>query len=417
MKKRLAVLWQNEFLKGGVFLTASAFAGNILNYFFNFIVAHALGPRGYGDIVAFNTYLGLTSIPVTVLSTSLIHKISSYDGKHALRAGQIEHYFLDRIKKWSPVIVLAFFLTPFTPQLTNINPLISYFLFPTLIISLIGSFYSSALQALRLFALVAGIGLIGVLVKLSGAIAAAVTPFGLTAVGLFLFMSAATGFIASYSLFRRSVGKTEVSTAMLAKRLKNIFLTPSFMITTLSVVGFSLFGNLDIIYVKKYFDTTQAGLYSSWNLLSKIIFYLLGPVVSVSFVFFSSQKGKSTRTLLYTIAALCLLSLIGFFGYSYFGKLVVTILFGPQFLSLVPYLSLASIFGFFYALIVYLNNYFLAKKYLGALLLPFSLPFYIAALFLFATDFEKIIQLNLIFGIIVTIVSLLAVKLEVRKFA
>lgn len=410
MQNAIKNLWNNDYAKGGVFLTVASLVGSGLNYIFNFTIAHSLGPRGYGEIVAFNSYLGLTSIPITVLSTVLIQKISSSGRKTYQIAGEIEFFFLHRLKRWGFFFLFLFLIIPFVPRLTNLSPELAYFLVPTFVASLVGAFYSSSLNALKLFTATAVLSIIGVLLKLSGALLVATASQGLPTVTVFLFLSAVIPLIGSAYFFRRKIPVLKIDSTILNKRLKHILLSRIFILTTLSVIGFTFFGNVDIIFVKKFFSPAESGIYSAWNLFSKIIFYLLGPIVSVSFIFFSGDKGRSLKPLFYTLLSLCGIFGCAFIAYTFFDKTVILILFGAKFLSLQPYLQASSIFGFFYALIVFLNSYFLAKKHLAAVLLTAGLPFYVAALFIFGKNIEQIIFTNISFAITIAGLSLISLK-------
>jgi len=410
MKSAIKNLWNNDYAKGGVFLTVASLFGSALNYIFNFTIGHSLGPRGYGEIVAFNSYLGLTSIPITVLSTVLIQKISSSGRQMHQVAGEIELFFLHRLKRWGFFFLFVFFIIPFVPRLTNLSPELAYFLVPTFVASLIGAFYSSSLNALKLFTTTAVLSIVGVLLKLSGALLVATASQGLPTVTVFLFLSAIIPLIGSAYIFRRKIPPLKIDSTILNKRLKSILLSRIFILTTLSVIGFTFFGNVDIIFVKKFFSPAESGIYSAWNLFAKIIFYLLGPIVSVSFIFFSGDKGRSLKPLFYTLIALCGIFGCAFIGYTFFAKTVILILFGSKFLSLQPYLSAASIFGFFYALIVFLNSYFLAKKHVAAVLLTAGLPFYVAALFMFGKNMEQIVLINICFAVVIAGISLVSLK-------
>jgi O-antigen/teichoic acid export membrane protein len=130
--------------------------------------------------------------------------------------------------------------------------------------------------------------------------------------------------------------------------------------------------------VKKYFTPLETGLYSSWSLFAKILFYLVGPIIQVVFVFFAENRKQKLQeqVLLISLGILLFVGVAGYIGYAFFGRFFILILFGNKYLSLLPYLGLAALFGSLYSALNFLNSYFLAKKSRFALILFFSLPLY-----------------------------------------
>lgn len=411
MLKALERIWSNEYYKGGFFLTITSFIGNALNYFFSIFVGRSLGPSGLGEISTLFSYILITSVPITILSTIIIQKIGESENNRYLTTRSLEDFFLSKAKSWSLLIVLSLAIVPFLPKITNLSQLTAYSLFPLILISFFASFYTSALQGLKLFFLFSIIGLITTVFKLLGAVLAVVGIDGLTTIIIFLFISFLINLLGSLFFVRREVYKktSNISLPKINKRLINVVTNPQFMVTTISVIGLTLFSSVDMIIVKKLFSGEQAGIYSSWAIFGKLIFYILGPVNSISFVFFSSKTNSSqqNKALLITLALLFFISVMSLLFYYLFPKFIVNLFFGRGFYSVVPLLGSSSLFGFFYAATIVINNFYLAKKSRYALILPLMIPFYLIFVFIIPRSLTSIINLNIIFSGAVTFLYLL----------
>lgn len=405
MRKYIAKFWSNEFFKGGVFLTISSFIVNILNYFFNIIAGRSLGPIGYGEIAALFSYVYITAIPIGIFSILIMQKISSREEDQHEYALAIESFFWRTIKKYSWFLILLLLSTPFISRITNLSTVASYFLIPIILLTFIATFYTSTLQGLKLFFIASIIAVVGALIKLAGGIVA-IFGFGLGFVLAFLLLSILVIFICSYKSLKKFESESSQKKERIEKRFIDILKDKQVIITAFSILAVTLFSNMDIIFVKKFFLPTEAGIYSSWSLFAKIILYVVMPISSVSFIFFSSKQNEKKQNLALFISLL-ILAIIGmliYFSYSIFGQTVINIFFGHKFDAVVPYLGMAGLFGIFYTAITFINNYFLAKKSAFSLILIILLPLYIGGLFLVKSTINNVMLLNIYFSLIVVLV-------------
>jgi len=274
MKKILSTLWSNEFYQGGVVLTAGSFIVNFLNYLFNFFAAKSLGPKGFGEITALISYLSIFSLPFTILATIIIQKISAAGIDRKTYAVLLEDLFVSKLKKMLFFCIPFIFFIPLFPQLTNLSPLSSYNLILLTVLSFFSSFYLAANQGLRLFFLATLTAVGAVILKSAGSFLTYVGIGDITLVQIFLFLSTLFSTIATYFIFHRNtIQKIHSIRKRIEKSVVSILFSRQFLIFSLSVAGISLFGTIDIIFVKKFFSPEIAGIYSSLSLFSKIILY------------------------------------------------------------------------------------------------------------------------------------------------
>lgn len=415
-------LWRNEFYKGSFFVMISAFIISILNYFFNILAGRSLGPAGFGEITALFSYMAIISIPISILSTIVIQKVSEAEENDRSVVLSLEDFLYSKIKRWWFVFVGLLAIIPLLPRITNLSAISAFSLIPLIFISFLATFYSASLQGLKLFLIFSTIGIVCALIKLLGAVSISLGIGGLTTIVIFIFVSIIVGLLISIVIVKREV-KEKINDShrltKINKRLLHIFANKQFVITTISIIGLTLFGTIDIIFVKKFFTSDQAGIYSSWSLFAKIILYFVGPINIVTFVFFSRKRNYSqqNKTLIIVLILLLFVSIAAYICYTLFSSFVINLFFGKKFESVIPLLSSASIFGLFFAVITIMNNFYMAKKSYFSLILPLATPFYIMSLFLITRQLTAIIQLNIIFSIVVSAVYLLSFCRTMRSTA
>ncbi len=400
MRNRLKKAWNNEFIQGGAFFVVSFTLANVINLVYTIIAGRMLGPVGYGEITALLSYLMLASVPLTVITTIITQKVSEADENAGSTAYIIEHFIWKKLKQYWYLVALSVLIVPFIPALTNLSFETSMFLLPLFWALFLFSIYGAFAQGMRMFLLYSILTVLSPGIKLLGPIISSYAHNSLLVVLVFLFLSFFVPFIWIYREFLSYAKKSSASANPIERRMMSFIINKQFLITTASILGVILLNNFDIIFVKRFFSAHDAGIYSSWSLLSKIIFYAIGPISSVSFVFFSSKKQSENhqRTLLFFVGLLLIVGIVSYGFYTTFARTIITTLFGAKYYAVLPYLGYASIFGTLYSLINYINSFFLARKSPGALILPVVFILYIAAVFMFGRSLEMIMQIDVYFS-------------------
>jgi len=198
------------------------------------------------------------------------------------------------------------------------------------------------------------------------------------------------------------------------KNLKKVDVTDSFKKifsfgATVVLVNFSLMAlnNVDLIMVKKYFDSTDAGYYAGTMTLGKILLFGSGAVSVVMFPKITAlyAGGKSfMKSLKRLLMLLILILVVGVLCYQIFPGIITNLFFGKAFENSVKYLPLFSVFVAFYVLINFLVMFFLAidKKKVGLLLLPGVLIQYIL-LNIFHETLWDVINVNIAVSVFILI--------------
>ncbi len=404
MLKAAKKLWKNEFFKGGIFFTIASFAVNLMNYFFNFLSGRALGPQQYSEITTLFSYVSITSVPTFVLSTFLIQKISSSEDVRFNFAKSLEVILWHKLKKRWYVIAIMMFLSLFVPHLTNLSFVTGSVLIPIVFLSFIATFYGSVMQGLQFFFLYSLMGVFGTFLKLLGALFVMVGFDGVSTIVIFVMLSIllplGISFFSINSIFKK---KVNANLPKLEKKLVSLFYNRQFLIILFSTLALTLLNNADVVWVKKFLDAKEAGIYGSWSIFAKIIFYALGPFIAISFIFFSSQKEKQHNTFIISIICLVVIAIISYIVYTNFSQFIIHIFFGEKFDAVAPFLSYASIFGSLYAGISFINGYYLAKKSYAALIPAILIPIYLILLFFIYLQMSSLMILLISFATLIVI--------------
>lgn len=403
-------VWKNQFIKGGVLLTISTAVINILNYFFNVFAARSLGPSGLGDIAAMMSYVMIFSVPTGIINAIIIRKIGRAGHNELQMSVLLERYFKKRLVRWWWVVALGLVVIPFVPRLTNLSALTGYSLIPVILLAFIGSFYSAAIQGLKLFTIFSVVMLAAAIIKFAGAVVYIPGVGQLSVIILFFIASVIMTTACTYVAFHKKLRGIAEPEQSHDKRLVHVLSEREFVMTTVSVLTITMFNNLDVILARRFLPAADAGLYSSWSLLAKIIFYALGPLFTVTFVYFT-RNGKATGERTSFLRSLLFFGVLGVLSYGFyvtFASTLVTHLFGTRFIRISPFLGAASIFGTLYSLTSFVNNYFLAKGRRESLILTALFVPYVIGFSIMPKHIDSIIMLNVAFSIIASLVYVFA---------
>lgn len=417
MKNSVVKAAQNPFFQGGIFLTAASFITGFLNYLFNSLAGKALGPSGYSEIAALFSYGILFLIPVQVISIDLIRRIGEKGKDKAVFVKALDLWFWEKIRRWKWVFVPYFLLTLILPRITNLSVVFSLTLLITTLLTFLSTFYLSALQGLHLFFAYSLIGIVATIIKLFGPMLVLVKVDGLSTIALFLILSSVSTVYLAIFFIKRSYMEVNMKTEKVEKRLRAVLFDRWMIITMMSLLSINLLNNLDVIFVKKFFPASSAGIYGAWGLFAKIIFYLVGPITGLSYVFFASyeNKKKHLQALMIFLLISLAIGIVMFFIYHFFGLEVIRTIFNDEYISIQRLLPLAAIFGFFYTMITILNGFFLAKKSFFCLISACAVPFYFLSLFIFGKSIETVIIINIIVTGIIFLLSLVVTKFVVIR--
>ncbi len=332
MIKKIKSFKKDELLKGSLILFFMINIFNFLNYLFHFSMARMLGPADYGVLAVLMSVAYIFGIS----SEAIQNIISRYTSKINLKKefGKMKNLLKRSLKKGFKISLLFFIVyLPFA-FLLSIFLKISFWLFVltgVLIFSdLLAPIPRGMMQGIKKFSklglnmivegaikLILAIFLVYIGLRVYGAI---------TAVTLSVFASIILALFFLKDIIKSEEEKFEV---------KKIYsYSVSFFIAIISI---TLMFSLDIIIARRFFSPEVVGKYAVASMLGKMIFFGTSAISKAMFPFTSEgfENKKKTRPLFYKSALfLSMLCLIAIIAFAIFPKLIITILFGKQYLAI-----------------------------------------------------------------------------------
>jgi O-antigen/teichoic acid export membrane protein len=374
-------------LKHGSILFFALVITSIFNYLFQLYVGRALGPVNYGIFSSLVSILYILSVPAGVINTTITKFVSDFRAKS--EHGKIKYLMLHASKR-----ILVFGFGCFILIAVCSDVLASFLHVPSkrpiiilglvLLISLLYPLVVGLLQGLQDFFQLALNQIAGAGFKLLFGISLVFIGLGVNGALLALFLGLGIAFLLAFIplrfLFREQKMKTE-----------NYELVRYSLPVFTAMLCLTSIGNTDIILVKHFFDSIDAGYYAAASLLAKIIFFTTGAIVGAMFPKVSELQviGEDSspllRSCLFYVGLISLPYLILYFGYPNF---VVNILFGSKYPSTVGLIGLFGVgmlfFSWAYIGVMYdlaVNDYkFLYPLVIAAILQVFLIIFFHATL-------------------------------------
>lgn len=303
-------------------------ATNFLNYIYHLLMGRLLGPVAYGELAAILSLFGLVSVIPSSLGlvvTKFISGAKTEDEVRNLMAWFTKKSYLLGLVLLVLVIATAPAVTAFM-KITEVSHL--WLVGATLLFSIPALVSRSILQGLirfnslvlsvvaeNSFKLVAGVVLVflgyGVLGSLAG-----------------IFISSIVGWFVAKEFIQLKA--TDVRSPNLIPMIK--FAIPV-VIQSISVT--SLYSS-DLILVKHFFSSYDAGIYSALSNLGKIIFFGAGPIGAVMFPLVSKRQslGEKYRAVFnLSLAMTIVLAGIVLVFYYLFPGVAIRLLYGSLYLE------------------------------------------------------------------------------------
>ena len=348
---------RSRLLSGSALLLASATLVNAGNYLFNLLLGRWLGPAAFADLSLIVTLFLVTSFITAGLQTPAARF-------SALFAADGDIQGISNVRRWSTRRAAG--LGAILGALLCLGaPLWSAFfatnsIWPFVIFGLFVPFYlvqgvdRGLLQGRTRFGWLAvtyqtemwsRLAISIVLVTIGWAVNGAVLGIGLSFVAAWLIASRVA----------RDLPKPQPLAPVLSRELM-IFTGP----VLVAQLGQILINNSDILIVRRFFPAADAGTYAALALIGRMVFFATWSVVTAMFPIAAQRfkRGEAHRPLLYISLGIVLAgSLVITFITYFFPVPIVTLLFGPAYLSIAPLLWLYALATMFYALANVVINY------------------------------------------------------------
>lgn len=407
------MVFRDKFFKNNVLMFLGACIGNLANLLCQIIIVKKLSVLSYG---AFNSLLSvfmIISLPIGSISTMIVKFTSVYNNTGERKRADfflsvlLRHMFFISLSFLMGYLIFGFNIKIYL-QLDSILPV--YFTGGMLFLSVISTLTQGGLQGLEKFVPLSLVGIFGGLLKL--ALISLFVSFGwdlLGALGGYLVQQIIV-LLVSFLLLKEIFFERKQAVELDLKE-KYKFIMPSLI--TLSCIA--VLTNIDVIFVKHFFEPIKAGYYSIAQLIGKIVLFIPGAIYIVMFpatAGLHAQRKDSRDLLIRSLKYTTILCLLAVVIYNLFPNFILEVLTGKVKTEIIFLGRLFTIAMTFFSLLAVLLLYQLSIsrfKFLKSLVL-FSL-LQILAILIFHTSLVQILLVLVLNSIILFIVNLrLAIK-------
>ncbi|NLT19124.1 MAG: oligosaccharide flippase family protein [Clostridiales bacterium] len=356
-----------ELTRGGLILLLLTLLANALNYFFQVLMGRMLSVEEFGTMNALFSWFAIVSMPIGVVTTTTARYVATYNATgEENKIAKLINRLLGYILLGAIVVfVIGLIISPYVSKYSNINnnilivllalTLSTGMVLPLLNGTLQGTKQFSKLGFLNLgltgFKLVLGVWLVLMGYHVYGVMAALIAAnVFMTLVGLFIIR----GHI-------KPKGSTNSDALALGKKDIARYAIIAFAVN----LCIALLSNVDMVFVKRFFSDSLAGLYGTAALFGRLVIYIPSALVLAMFPIAAEAEasgGGSRSVLIKALLYVGGMSVLAAAALNIFANLAVTLLMGEKFLPAVPYVRMTALMAVPVGLMVTLANYGMAIR-------------------------------------------------------
>lgn len=392
--KKIPNFIKHPLFSGSAIMIIGSNSVSVLSYFYHLILGRLLGPVGYGELAALISLVGLLGVIPGSINLVIVKYVSSAKDKEEVN--NLISWLKSKIIKISFLFFIVILLaSPIISSFLHIDRIIYLVLISlSFLFSLQALFYRAVLQGLLKFKEMIFSVFAESITKLI--VSVFLVYMGLSvggAMGAFLIATIVGWYITNFYL--RYNKRSNPSYPKNIKRMIQ-FSIPVF-IQSISMT--SLYST-DVILVKHFFSSFDAGIYASISTLGKIIFFAAGPIGTVMFPLISQRqsRGQNYKNIFgISFLATGILALGILILYWLVPEFAIRLLYGKSYLTGASLLVWFGVFIMLFTLSVLLINYGLSVGKtrivffsLAAALLQISL------IFLFHKSLQEVINISIV---------------------
>lgn len=414
MKKTIQTIIDHPLFSGSTIMIVGSTAVSFLNYLFHLVLGRMLGPANYGEFAAVISLIVLLGIIPGSLNMVVIKHISI--AKDEIEVASLIHWFKTKILLASLIFSLIILLA--SPAISSFLKIDKGYYLILVAISFFFSIQSllnrSILQGLLKFKemvvsllLENGVKLLLsiILIYLGFQVGGAVTAF---------VISIIIGWYIT-DIYLKNHNKQDSKQKIDIKKIL-LFSFPV-LIQTISIT--SIYSS-DVILVKHFFLSHDAGIYAALSTLGKIIFFGAGPIGAVMFPLVSKRHAEGQqykKIFLYSFLATLLLSVCIITTYFFFPAIAIQLLYGSAYLEASSLLVWFGLFVSLFTLSSLLVNYCLSLGQTRVVLLPlFAAILQIILILLFHRTLYAVIMVSTIISALLLASLLIYSSYGKRRF-
>lgn len=374
------------------------------NYLYNLLLGRLLGPSQFADAAVLITFLLVLSF------VAMTFQLATAKFSVVLQSNVLQN-FISKVYKYASIIGISFglLIIVFAKQLqllfnTSTSSMFTIFGIGVPIYFLMSvnrGFYqgkkaykslSVTYQLEMLSRLLITLGLIFVLNIQSSVV---------IAIGILLsFGFGLVPFKSKYFTFK----KVEILDQKLSKQVIRFFVITAFYELTQIIIN-----NSDILLVKHYFDSYQAGLYASLALIGRIVYFIAWMFVMLLLpeVVQLKKDGKSTAPILFKyIMYIAVIASVIIIACALFPKLAILMLFGDSYLAIAPLLwKYALATGLFAISNIFAYYYLSLDKYIPVILSAIFGVLQVVLIVIYHSNLQEVVYMQIITMVLLLIVQ------------
>lgn len=364
-------VFSHTLFRGSLVMFIGTTIVNVGNYFFHLLMGRSLGPSGYGILESMISSLYLMSIISATLSLVIVRYVSQAQGRGDVEAVALFYHWLKKRLIILGVIV-SLVLTVFLHSWSSFLKIYDLRIFYLTVLGFILSFWAMSLRSF----LQGTLNFFGFNVStvFETAVKILLSVFfvylGWSVFGVFvgIFLSGLVGMTMAY--FFLHLKKTTIKDFTFSGQKELLRYGIPVLIST---IGYTSLFSTDIILVKHYFSSFDAGIYAALSILGKIIFFASGSIAAVMFPLISQKHAKGEHFqkifwmsfLLVGISSAILSSI-----YYFFPDIMLQMLYGSSYLAGKNLLFSFAVFISLYSLGNVLMYFFLSIGKTKAVIFP-----------------------------------------------
>ena len=404
-------LLNHELISGSFYIFLGSMFANFLAFLLNLFLARNLSYADYAIFASLLSVITLAAIPAGSISTIIVKFATDHFVKNENhKVKTLYLLFFKFVLGLCLFIILMFFIfsTPIKNYLHLDN--IWYVIASGFVISAfyLNTLNTAFLQSLLKFKMMSFISIFGSILKLAVGIILVMLGYRVFGgLGALFFMTFGM-FLAAYAPLRKILkGKSVDNKIDLNAKGMLTYAVPTFV----TVLFLTSFTSTDVILVKHFFNPHLAGFYAGLSLIGKVIFYFTAPIPMVMFPLLVKRhaKGISFNNLFYLSLLLVLIPSFAITAFYFiYPKFVINLFLGGRdYLYIQNYLGIFGIYLTIFSMVNVCVNFFLSlNKTNISLLVVLAAISQIVLIYIFHSSFYQVIGVSLLISVLLLIVLL-----------
>ncbi|MEA2020607.1 MAG: oligosaccharide flippase family protein [Patescibacteria group bacterium] len=363
LNSKINLLFSDQLFRGSFLVFVASIGSAAMNYLFHLLMGRFLAPAEYGVLMSLISLSYLTSVPGSTLVTTATKFASKYKAREDFDAVTHALYWATKVVSifglfiFGLAIVFRGKLATFL-KIPDSMLVVLFFLF--IFVSLLGSSPRGFLQGLLRFKAFSFVSLFTTFLKLALGVGFVLMGWGVFGAVGGLVGSSLLGLLVAIVLLRKNLRWPFKKNSFSSREIL-AYAAP----TVLVLLCFQSLYNTDVILVKHFFTSHQAGIYSSAVTLGRIIYFGFSSVAMVMFPMVSEklEQGQDFSGVFKKSFALVLAgAFLGWLAYTLIPSLLVHTFFGASYAEVTPYLSSFALFMGLFSLVNFLIQFFLSIR-------------------------------------------------------